>query len=190
MRCPLSAPPLSYHTCFHLRFGCPLLVFPGMSTSSILLTMCPSFILLTRPYHFSRFSVIFSDACTTLVVPLMCSYQILSLLDTPHIHLCILISFISSRSSCRPLVVAQVSATRGKEASRYVCKKAQRRSYFLCCLKNPSRFLSQYYQKYINAKSVLGSNVHIDSDYILSRFGSYFNVFTVFWLLTLLVRFN
>ena len=30
--------------------------------------MCSSFILLTWPYHFSPFSVIFLDACTTLVV--------------------------------------------------------------------------------------------------------------------------
>ena len=40
---------------------------------------------------------------------LMCSFLILSLLVTPHIHLSILISFTSSRASC-PLVVAQVSA--------------------------------------------------------------------------------
>ena len=97
------------HASFHLRFGRPLLLFPGISTSNILLTMCSSFILLTWPYHFSRFSVIFLDACTTPVVPLMCSFRILSLLVTPHIHLSILISFTSSRASC-PLVVAQVSA--------------------------------------------------------------------------------
>ena len=35
------------HTSFHLRFARPLLLFPGMPTSSILLTMCSSFILLT-----------------------------------------------------------------------------------------------------------------------------------------------
>ena len=56
------------HASFHLRFGRPLRLFPGMSTYSILLTMCSSFILLTWPYHFSRFSVIFLDACTTLHV--------------------------------------------------------------------------------------------------------------------------
>ena len=43
--------------------------------------------LLTRLWqirgdHFSRFPVIFLDACTTLVVPIMCSFQIVSLLDT------------------------------------------------------------------------------------------------------------
>ena len=76
------------HASFHLRFGRPLLLFPGISTSNILLTMCSSFILLTWPYHFSRFSVIFLDACTTPVVPLMCSFRILSLLlivVTPNI---------------------------------------------------------------------------------------------------------
>ena len=97
------------HASFHLRYGRPLLLFPGMSTSNILLTMCSSFILLTWPYHFSRFSVIFLDACTTLVVPLMFSFRIVSLLVTPHIHLSIRISFTSCRASC-PLVVAQVSA--------------------------------------------------------------------------------
>ena len=96
------------HAYFHLRFGRPLLLFPGMSTSSILLTMCSSFILLTWPYHFSRISIIFLDACTTLVAVLMCSFRILSLLVTPHIHLSILISCTSSHASC-PLVVAQVS---------------------------------------------------------------------------------
>ena len=55
---------------FYLRFGCPLLLFPGMSTSCILLTMCSSFFLVTWPYHLSGFSVIFLDACVILVVPI------------------------------------------------------------------------------------------------------------------------
>ena len=95
------------HASFLLRFGRPLLLFSGLSTSSVLLTMCSSFILLRWPYHFSPFSIFFLDACTTLVVPRMCSFRILSLLVTPHIHLSILISFTSSRASC-PLVVAHV----------------------------------------------------------------------------------
>ena len=70
---------------FHLRSGRPLLLSPGMSTSIILLTMCSSFILL--PYRFSHFSVVFLDACATLVVPQMGSFWILSLLVTLHIHL-------------------------------------------------------------------------------------------------------
>ena len=80
------------HASFHLRFGHPLLLFPGMSTSSILLTMCSSFILLTWPYHFSSYSVIFLDACTTLFVPLMCSFRIL----TESLSLCTSISASSS----------------------------------------------------------------------------------------------
>ena len=86
------------HASFHRRFGRHPLLVPGMSTSNILRTMCSSFILLSWPYHFSHFSVIFLDACTTLVVPLMCSFQIISLLVTPHIHLSILISFTFSRA--------------------------------------------------------------------------------------------
>ena len=105
---PVSVPPLSYLYYTHL-FGLYLRLVTGMSTSNILLNTCSSFILIAWPYHFSRFSVIFLDVSTTLVVPLMCSFWILSLLVTPHIHLSILISFTSSRASC-PLVVAQVSA--------------------------------------------------------------------------------
>ena len=109
---------MSYLSYTHIfpSFGRPLLLFPGMFTSSILLTICSSFILLTWPYHFSRCYIIFFDACTTLFVPLMCSFRILSLLVSPHIHLSILISFTSSRASC-PLVVAQVSAPQFCELS-------------------------------------------------------------------------
>ena len=90
------------HAYFHLRFGLNVLLFPGMSTSSILHNKGSYFILIIWPYHFSRFSVIFLDVCTTLVVPLMCSFRIVSLLVTPHIHLSI--SFTSSRAYC-PLIV-------------------------------------------------------------------------------------
>ena len=50
----------------HIRFGSPLFLFPGMSTSSIRLTVCPSFILITGRYHLSRFLYFFLEACTTL----------------------------------------------------------------------------------------------------------------------------
>ena len=40
---------------------------------------------MTCPYHFSLFSFIFLDACTTFVVPRMCSFLILSFLVTPHL---------------------------------------------------------------------------------------------------------
>ena len=74
MRCVVLFQPRPFHAAFHLRFGRPLLLFPGMSTSSILLAMCSSFVLITWSYHLSCFSVIFLDACggTTLVVPLTC----------------------------------------------------------------------------------------------------------------------
>ena len=73
LHCALSTPHPASVTCllhasFNLRFGRPLIHFPGMATSSILLTMCSPFILLTWPYHFRRVSVIFLIACTTLVV--------------------------------------------------------------------------------------------------------------------------
>ena len=58
---------------FPLRFGRPLLSFPyNMSSSSILLTTCSSFIIITWPFHIRRFSVIFLDSCTTLIAPVMC----------------------------------------------------------------------------------------------------------------------
>ena len=69
---------LSYAHLSNLRFG-HLLLFPGMTTSSILLTRCYSSILVTWSYHLSPCSVIFLAACVTFVVPLMCSFQILSL---------------------------------------------------------------------------------------------------------------
>ena len=84
-------------------------ISPGIAFVITLSTMWSSSILMTCPYHFSLLSVIFLDACTTFVVPRMCSFLILSFLVTPHIHLSILISFTSILDSCR-LVVAQVSA--------------------------------------------------------------------------------
>ena len=64
------------HASFHLRFGLPLLICHGMSISSILLTMCSFFILLTWPNHFSRFSVIFLATLAPLLfslLPLICA---------------------------------------------------------------------------------------------------------------------
>ena len=87
----------------------PSLPFPGIAFVITLLTTLSSSILMTCPYHFSLLSVIFLDACTTFVVPRMCSFLILSFLVPPHIYLIILISFTSILDSCR-LVVAQVSA--------------------------------------------------------------------------------
>ena len=84
--CPLSATPQAYLSYTHLSILCLAALF-FFSSSSILLTMCSCFILLTWTYHFSRFIVIFLDAFTTLVVPLMCSFRILSLLVTGELSL-------------------------------------------------------------------------------------------------------
>ena len=109
--CPLSAPLLSCLSCMHLSIlGLAVLFFfSPVSPHLTFFSLCAPLSFSSHGHHFSRFSVIFLDACTTPVVPLMCSFRILSLLVTPHIHLSILISFTSSRASC-PLVVAQVSA--------------------------------------------------------------------------------
>ena len=59
---------------FCLVFGCPLFLFPRIC-----------------PYQFNLLSVIFLEACVTLVVPRMCSFLILSFCVTLHVHLSILI---------------------------------------------------------------------------------------------------
>ena len=102
--CPLSAPPVSYLSHKHLsNLGLASLFFFSLA--------CPHIGLLSSswPYHFSRFSVIFLDACATLVVPLMCSFRSDHIPPYHSAHLSILISFTSSCASC-PLVVAHVSA--------------------------------------------------------------------------------
>ena len=62
---PIARLLLNYYY-FYLRFGRPLLLFSGMSmsTSSILLTTCSSFILLTWPYTTSVKFLYFLDANT------------------------------------------------------------------------------------------------------------------------------
>ena len=59
-----------------------------------------SFLLITWPQKFNDLSVICLEACVTLPVPRMCSFLILYLPVTPHIHRGILISFTSIRFSC------------------------------------------------------------------------------------------
>ena len=71
--------------------------------------MCSPSLLITCPYQINLLSVIFLEACATLVVPRMCSFLILSLRVTPHIHRSILISVTSIRFSCL-FVVAHISA--------------------------------------------------------------------------------
>ena len=112
----VSSPALSpvlfksrWHASFHLVFGRPLFLFPGISALNTFLSMCSPSLLSTCPYQFNLLSVIFLEACATLVVPRMCSFLILSLRVTSHIHRSILISVTSIRFSCL-FVVAHVSA--------------------------------------------------------------------------------
>ena len=51
--------------------------------------------LITCPYQINPLSLIFLEACASLVVPRMCSFLILSLRVTPHIHRSILISHLN-----------------------------------------------------------------------------------------------
>ena len=54
--------------------------------------MCYSSLLITCPCQFSRLSVIFLEACATLVVvPRMCSFLVIPLCVTPHIHRSIIV---------------------------------------------------------------------------------------------------
>ena len=92
----------------HLRFGLPLLLFPGTSIAITLLPTYSSSLLNICPYHFNLLSCTFFDISPTFVVPLILSFLILSSLVTPLIHLN-LISATSNFFSCAFFTV-QVSA--------------------------------------------------------------------------------
>ena len=93
----------------HLRFGLPLLLFPGTSIAITLLPTYSSSLLNTCPYHFNILACTFLDISPTFVVPLILSFLILSSLVTPLIHLNILIAATSNFFSCA-FFTAQVSA--------------------------------------------------------------------------------
>ena len=76
VRPPHLTPTLSIHKPFHLVFCLPLHLFPGTGASNILLSTCPSSLLLTCPYNFSLFSVIFFVTGATFTDPLTCSFHI------------------------------------------------------------------------------------------------------------------
>ena len=95
-----------WHSSFHLVFSHSLFLFSGISVLNTFLGMCSSALLFTCPYQFNLLSVIFLEACITLVVPRMCSFLILSLRVTLRIHRSIITSI---RFSCR-IVVYRVSA--------------------------------------------------------------------------------
>ena len=71
-----------YPSCFRSSF----LPFPSASILNIFFTVVSSSLLIICLYQFNHLSVIFLQACATLVVPGMCSFLILSLHVTPHIH--------------------------------------------------------------------------------------------------------
>ena len=83
----------------NLLFGLPLFLFPGNYISNTLLPIYSCSLLMTCLYHFSLFSLIFIHNCSTLTVPLMYSFLILSFLATPIANLNIFIS-ATSISSC------------------------------------------------------------------------------------------
>ena len=98
---------------FHHIFGRPLFLFPGigLSVANTFLSrpMCSSSLIITCCYQFDIPSMIFFEACATLVVPRKCSLQTLSLRVDPYIHLIIIMSFTLIPSSCF-FVVANVYA--------------------------------------------------------------------------------
>ena len=54
--------PLTYVS-FHLVFGRPLFLFPGISALNTFLSMCSPSLLITCPYQINLLSVIFLEAC-------------------------------------------------------------------------------------------------------------------------------
>ena len=83
---------------FRVSLAC---VFPSCIQLFSLALLChvcsqhfPQYVIFVSPrqgiitflYQFNRLSVIFLEACATLIVPRMCSFPILSLHATPHIH--------------------------------------------------------------------------------------------------------
>ena len=93
----------------HLRYGLPLLLFPGTSIATTLLPTYSSSLLNTCPYHFNLLSCTFLDISPTFGVPLILSFLVLSSLVTPLIHHNILMSDTSNVFSCA-YFTAHVSA--------------------------------------------------------------------------------
>ena len=97
----------------HLRFGLPLLLFPG---TFITITRCLGILLLftirahTSAHTTSTYTFLhFLEKISTFVVLVIRSFLILSSLLTPLIHRSILISATSNFFSC-PSFTAHVSA--------------------------------------------------------------------------------
>ena len=78
-----TSPISSFITSKNLFFCLPLFLFPGNSISITLLFTYSWSLLMTCLYHLSLPSLIFIPNCSTLTVPLMYSFLILSFLVTP-----------------------------------------------------------------------------------------------------------
>ena len=91
----------------HLRFGIPLLLFPG--TSIIITLRILLLFSIHAPHHFNLLSCTLLDISPTFVVHLVFSFLILSSLVTPLTHRNILISVTSNFFSCA-FLTAHVSA--------------------------------------------------------------------------------
>ncbi|KAF7692621.1 hypothetical protein HF521_010231, partial [Silurus meridionalis] len=90
----------SLTTFIYLLFGLSFLLLPGGAILSILLPIYPMSLLCTCPNHLNRASLTLSPKPTTCTVPLISSFLILSILDTPNENLNIFSSATSSSTSC------------------------------------------------------------------------------------------
>ena len=90
----------SFTTSKNLVFGLPLFLFPGKPISIIFLPAYSWSLLMTFPYQLSLLSLIFILNHSTLTVPLINSFLILSFLVTPVANLNIFISITSISSIC------------------------------------------------------------------------------------------
>ena len=88
------------HESFHLVFCIPLRPIPGVGASNSILSTCPSYLLLTCPYHFRALSLWFSLSLCYFTDPHTCSFLSSSFFVTPHIQCIIVISFALSIFSC------------------------------------------------------------------------------------------
>ena len=82
-----TSPISSFTTSKILLFGLLLFLFPGASISIIFLPTYSWFLLMTCQYHLSLPSLIFISNHSTLTVPLMYLFLILSFVVTPIANL-------------------------------------------------------------------------------------------------------
>ena len=95
-----TSPISSFTTSKTLLFGLPLFLFLSNFISIILLPIYSWSLFMICPYHLSLSSLIFIPNRSTLTVPLMYSFLILSFFVTPIANLNIFISATSISSTC------------------------------------------------------------------------------------------